>query len=253
MSEIKIIPLGTVSPFCTDKNNCPGYLIRYKDYNILLDCGNGITKRLTLPKDLENLHIFISHFHIDHFGDLGTLQYASFCLHNLGMLKDKIKVYLPKNDFGFNKKSITEREESYAEYFDIEDNQVINIVDLKITLKNNNSHSIESFMIKVESPEFKIVYTSDIGISNLDDLVEFSRNSDLLICECSFILKHNSNCPTHFTAHQAGLLAKDSNCKELLLTHFWPLEDQDLYLNEALEVFENSRLPEEGKEYILKK
>ena len=240
MSEIKIIPLGTVSPFCTDKNNCPGYLIRYKDYNILLDCGNGITKRLNLPADLENLHVFVSHFHIDHFGDLG-------------MLKDKIKIYLPKNDFGFNKKSITERKESYAEYFDIEDNKALSIDDLKITLKNNNSHSIESFMIKVESPDFKIVYTSDIGTSNLDELVEFSRGADLLICECSFILKHNSNCPTHFTAHQAGLLAKDSNCKELLLTHFWPLEDQDLYLNEALEVFENSRLPEEGKELILKK
>ena len=34
---------------------------------------------------------------------------------------------------------------------------------------------------------------------------------------------------------------------------FRPLEDQELYLNEALEVFENSKLPEEGKELILKK
>ena len=46
------------------------------------------------------------------------------------MLKDKIKIYLPKNDFGFNKKSITERKESYAEYFDIEDNKVLSIDDL---------------------------------------------------------------------------------------------------------------------------
>jgi ribonuclease BN (tRNA processing enzyme) len=160
---------------------------------------------------------------------------------------------MPKNDYGFNKKSITERTESYAEYFDIEDNQVIHIDDLKITLKNNNSHSIESFMIKIENSDFKVVYTSDIGTSNLDELVEFARNADLLICECSFILKHNSNCPTHFTAHQAGLLAKDSNCRELLLTHFWPLEDQNLYLEEALNVFNNSKLPEEGKELILKK
>ena len=77
----------------------------------------------------------------------------------------------------FNKKSITERKESYAEYFDIEDNKVLSIDDLKITLKNNNSHSIESFMIKVESPDFKIVYTSDIGTSNLDELVEVTPNN----------------------------------------------------------------------------
>lgn len=253
MKEIKVIPLGIVSPFCTDKNNCPGYLIKYKEHNILLDCGNGITKRLNLPNDLNNLHIFVSHFHIDHFGDLGTLQYASFCLHNLDLLKNKIKIYLPKNDFGFNKKSIIERQESYSEYFDIEDNQVIVIDDLKITLKNNNSHTIESYMIKIETKDFKIVYTSDIGTTNLNELVNFSKDADLLICECSFILKHNANCPTHFTAHDAGKLAKDSNCKKLLLTHFWSLENQELYLNEALEVFENSSLPIEGKEYILKK
>ncbi len=253
MEEIKVIPLGTVSPFCTNTNNCPGYLIKYKNYNILLDCGNGITKRLNLPSNLENLHIFVSHFHIDHFGDLGTIQYASFCLYNLGLLKDKVKVYLPKNDYGFNKKSITERKESYTEYFDIEDNQVIMIDDLKITLKNNNSHSIESFMIKLESKDFKIVYTSDIGITNLDELVHFSKDSDLLICECSYLVKHNACSTTHFTAHDAGVLAKESNSKELLLTHFWPLENQELYLNEALEVFENSRLPIEGKEFILKK
>lgn len=252
MNEIKIIPLGTVSPFCTEDANCPGYLIKYKNYNILLDCGNGITKRLDLLKDLENLSIIITHYHIDHFGDLGTLQYASFCLHNLNLLENKIKIYLPKNDYLYNKKSIVERRETYSDYFDIENNKSIFIDDLKITFKDNHSHSIESFMVKLENKDFKIIYTSDIGKSNFIDLINFLRNADLLICESSYILKHNSNCSTHFTAHDAGVLAKESNCKELILTHFWPLEDKQLYLEEALEVFDNSKLPIEGKELILK-
>ena len=253
MEEIKIIPLGIVSPFCTSENNCPGYLIKYKEHNILLDCGNGISKYLNLPNDLKNLHIIISHFHIDHFGDLGTLQYASFCFNNLGMLDNKINIYLPRNDYGYNKKTILERTESFSEYHDIEDGKTIYIDDLKITFKNNNSHTIESFMIKVENNDFKIVYTSDIGTTNFEELVNFSKDADLLICESSFIVKHNSNSTTHFTAQKAGFLAKESNTKKLMLTHFWPLEDKNEYLDEALNVFENTILPVEGKELILKK
>ena len=253
MEEIKIIPLGIVSPFCTSENNCPGYLIKYKEHNILLDCGNGITKYLNLPNDLNNLHIIITHYHIDHFGDLGTLQYASFCFNNLGMLKNKINIYLPKTEYNFNKKSIVERKESFSRYLDIENDKTIFVDDLKITFKDNKSHTIESFMIKLENKDFKIIYTSDIGTTNFNELVNFSLNADLLICESSFLLKHNANSTTHFTAYKAGILAKESNSKKLVLTHLWPLENKNEYLDEALTVFKDTIIPTEGKTLILKK
>lgn len=41
--KIEIMPVGTVSPYCKGKHNCPGFLIKYKDKRILLDCGNGIS------------------------------------------------------------------------------------------------------------------------------------------------------------------------------------------------------------------
>ena len=53
--EIKV--LGTVSPYCKDDKNCPGYLVTNDQTKILLDCGNGITRNLKLPDDLENLNI----------------------------------------------------------------------------------------------------------------------------------------------------------------------------------------------------
>ena len=108
-------------------------------------------------------------------------------------------------------------------------------------------------MIKLENKNFKIIYTSDIGTTNFNELVSFSKNADLLICESSFILKHNSNSSTHFTAYKAGILAKESNCKKLVLTHFWPLENKNEYLDEALTVFDNTIIPTEGKALILKK
>ncbi len=77
MSKIIITPLGTISPYTKGNMNCPGFLVEYNSKKILLDCGNGITRLLNFPNDLKDLNIIITHYHKDHFGDIGALQYAS--------------------------------------------------------------------------------------------------------------------------------------------------------------------------------
>lgn len=253
MKEIKITPLGTVSPYPKDDMNCPGFLIEYNNKKVLLDCGNGITRLLKFPKDLNNLNVIITHYHKDHFADIGSIQYASYVYHNLGLLKNKVNIFLPKRDFNYSKKSIMENNESYCNYIDIVDKYNFNIDDLKITFKDNKSHTIESFMVKLESNSKKIVYTSDIGTSNFNKLIEFCKDSDLIICESSFLRKHNSNSATHMTAYAAGILAKKAQAKKLLLTHFWPEEDRKLYVDEAKENFENAESAKEGKQLILRR
>ena len=253
MNEIIIIPLGTISPYPKDNMNCPGFLIIYKDKKILLDCGNGITRLLNFPNDLNNLHVFLTHYHKDHIGDTGVLQYSSYVYHNLGLLDEKIKIYMPEKDFRFNKESIIQNEESYCDYIDINSNSEFDIDDLKISFNDNKSHTIESYMVKLENKDFKVIYTSDIGTTNFDNLIHFCKNSDLIICESSFLKKHNSSSTTHLTAYDAGKLAKESNSKQLLLTHFWPEEDKNLYLKEACKVFDNTLVAEEGKKIILRR
>lgn len=245
--KINITPLGTVSPYPKGNMNCPGFLAEYNGHKILLDCGNGITSLMKMPDDLQKLHIIVTHYHKDHFGDLGALQYASFAYHNLRLLKEQIKIYLPENDFANNKKSIICNKESFAEYFYVSNNFSFNINDLKISFYDNKSHTIETFMVKLETTDFKIVYTSDLGTTNFEKAVEFCKNSDLIICESSFLKKHNSQSKTHLTAFDAGLLALKSEAKKLVLTHFWPEEDKMLYLEEAKTVFQNCELAEEGK------
>lgn len=253
MSKIEIIPLGTVSPYPKENMNCPGFLIKYNNKNVLLDCGNGITRLLKLPKDLENLNVIITHYHKDHFGDIGALQYASYVYHNLGILNSKIKIYLPENDINFSKQMIISSPESYAEYFDIKDNFSFSVDDLNVSFKDNNSHSIESFMVKLQNKDFKIVYTSDVGITNFNALIDFCKDADLLICESSFLKRHNSNSKAHLTAYDASILAKKSNSKKLLLTHFWPEEDKNSYLNEAMQNFQNVEASHENKKLVLER
>ena len=253
MSKIERIPLGTVSPYPKENMNCPGFLIKYNNKNVLLDCGNGITRLLKLPKDLENLNVIITHYHKDHFGDIGALQYASYVYHNLGILNSKIKIYLPENDINFSKQMIISSPESYAEYFDINDNFSFSVDDLNVSFKDNNSHSIESFMVKLQNKDFKIVYTSDVGITNFNALIDFCKDADLLICESSFLKRHNSNSKAHLTAYDASILAKKSNSKKLLLTHFWPEEDKNSYLNEAMQNFQNVEASHENKKLVLER
>ena len=253
MSKIIITPLGTISPYTKGNMNCPGFLVEYNNKKILLDCGNGITRLLNFPSDLKDLNVIITHYHKDHFGDLGALQYASYVYHNLGLLDKKIKIYLPKNDIGFNKESITSNYESYSDYYDINDSYSFSIDDLNITFENNNSHTIESYMVKLQNKDFKIIYTSDIGTTNLNELVDSCKDADLIICESSFLQKHNVNSKTHMTAYEAGILANKSKAQKLLLTHFWPEEDKNLYLEEALQSFYNVETAVENKKIILRK
>lgn len=262
MKEITIIPLGTVSPFPYKEHNCPGFLVKYNDKKILLDCGNGITRYLHLPYDLENLNIIITHLHKDHFGDIGCLQYASYVYHNLGRLKERIQVYLPKNDIGYNKKSITSNEESYSEYHDINEDEKIKIDDLNISFKDNHSHNIESYMIKLENEDFKIIYTSDIGTTNLEEAAEFCKNSDLIICESTYLKRSKTNSKYHLTIEDAALLANKSRSRELLLTHLWPeynfkdhFDDslEETYLERAKQIFRNLDIAEENKKLVLRR
>ena len=253
MKEIAITPLGTISPYPKGNRNCPGFLVQYNNNNILLDCGAGVTWLLKFPQDLENLNVIISHYHKDHFSDIGAIQYASYVYHNLGLLDKKIKVYLPKNDFMFNKKAIISNKESYLDYIDVENGYSFLIDDLKITFEDNKSHTIEAFMTKLENNDFKIIYTADIGTSNFESLIDFCLDADLIICESSLLKKYNSNSSTHMRAYDAGRLAKMANARRLLLTHFWPEEDIREYLMEAKEVFSNVDEALEGKKLVLKK
>jgi ribonuclease BN (tRNA processing enzyme) len=251
MDDIIITTLGTVSPYTKGNMNCPGYLIEYHDKKILLDCGNGITRLLEFPNILKNLTVIVTHFHKDHFGDLSSLQYATKVYNRLGLINEKMQVYLPKEDYKSFKQAITGDSDSFADYIDIVDGYSFMIDDMKITFYNNGSHTIPSFMVKLENTNNKIVYTSDIGTTNYNGLVNFCKNSDLLICESSFLLKHNANSTTHMTAYMASMLANDANVDKLLLTHFWPEEDKELYLAEAKENFLNTEVAIEGEKIVL--
>jgi len=75
--------------------------------------------------------------------------------------------------------------------------------------------------IELESGQ-AVVYSGDSEYCA--NLVELGRSADLLILECAFPEEMQSI--GHLTPSLAGRIARESRCKKLLLTHFYPPCDE---------------------------
>lgn len=274
MNELIVTPLGTVSPNCYKDLNCPGYLVENNSHKVLLDCGNGISRLLELPKDFENLIIVISHLHKDHYGDILSLGYASYIARNLGYLKKRIKVYIPEADiidgrltyydvYGYaqyynEKVALPDYQflmnfgkEHFLEFITYNENTELVHGDMKLSFRNN-PHQINTYSTKVETDNHTIVYSADTGFQD-NSLEAFAKDVNLLICESTFLKGQTRIGNNHLYAYEAGMIATRANVDKLLLTHFYPYIDKELYVKEAIEEFENTQAAIEGKKLILRR
>ena len=266
--ELKV--LGSVSPYPKGDKNGVSNLIIDGDYKILLDCGPGSTRLLNMEDDLNNLIVIISHLHKDHYADLLALGYASFVYHNLGYLNKRIPVYIPYGDkiekeehYGSNdngwgirtqKVNLPDYEylknfgnEHFLEFIDYNSDVELTHGELKCEFVSN-PHPLNTYSVRVENGKQSFVYSADTGFQN-NYLIELADNADLFICEATFLKGQNKKIDNHLYAYEAGLIAKEANVKELLLTHFWPGADKQKYVDEASDVFKNVHAAEEGKVY----
>src|SRR5262245_56975931 len=74
--KLTILGSGTLIP--NGSRNSAGYFVELPDARIMLDCGAGTLHALArygLPWE-RTTHLFISHFHVDHIGELASLLFA---------------------------------------------------------------------------------------------------------------------------------------------------------------------------------
>ena len=249
---MKLTVLGTVSPYLRFDHNGPGFLIEDDVHKVLLDCGSGITRCLKLPYHLEGLHIFVSHFHRDHYNEIYNIQYASHTFHNLGELQQPIDIYLPITPPERYSDVVTE-EYAFANYHKILDEfNGVQVGNLNVTFCLTG-HTAESYAFKVSNGKNTIVYTSDISFEAKDAIAKFAKDADLLICDSSLLESYGfPEINSHITAKQAATIASESNVKQLMLTHFWPAEfTTRKHIEEAITIFDDVIAAYEGTEIYL--
>lgn len=91
----------------------------------------------------------------------------------------------------------------------------------------------------------KITYSGDTR--PCEEMIMLARDSTLLIHEATFLQQDARNAEehAHSTSQDAAFIARESNSKELILTHIstrYAKEFEDEMLREAKEIFENTKI-----------
>jgi ribonuclease Z len=204
------------------------------DDQTVFDLGSGSLKNLITSKiDTNRLSkVFISHSHADHITDLIAFLWTI----QIGGRTTSLDLYGPlgfrrifdllltctSTPEGFFKFPLTIHELSFGD-------RVENIRTCKA------SHSIPTLAFRVESPDGTFCYSADTVYS--PEIVNLAKNVDLLLHEATFLEDQVqiANLTRHSTARSAGITARESEAKKLVLFHIPPPNDhrEQEFQNEA--------------------
>jgi ribonuclease BN (tRNA processing enzyme) len=224
-TRVTILGSGTCVP-SLERSAC-AVLIKTGRAVIVMDCGPGTMRRLveTETAVTDVTHLFFSHFHPDHTGELATFIFAN-------KYPDQSRRRLPLTLIAGNGFStfFKHYRSVYGHWIDLPPDR-FSLVELDAAGVDAGefadfsvaalpvAHNPESLAYKITGADGKtIVYSGDTDVS--ENLVELARGADLLICEAAFPAEHKV--PGHLTPPEAGLIAVRAGVRSLVLTHFYP-------------------------------
>lgn len=207
------------------KRNAPGYYLEVFDMQILIDCGSGTILQLERAgKNYKSIDaVFITHTHPDHISDLMPFIHALLATPGFKREKDLLIVG-PKGSKKFYEScisSVIKRPKSFTiEVVEIEDKLGLKYLNV---FSKKTAHSENSIAYRLEDGEKSLVITGDCDYD--EGIVEFSKDADLLIIDCSF--PDAMKVPGHLTPKECGLVAKKAKVKKLILSHLYPTSYPD--------------------------
>ena len=99
----------------------------------------------------------------------------------------------------------------------------------------------------------KLTYLTDTR--PCDNIIRFCKNSDLFICEGMYGERdkiENAKKYLHMTMYEACEIAKQTNPKEMWLTHYSPSENKPfIYENELKQIFSNVKICRDGEKKVI--
>lgn len=220
--RLTILGAGTCMP--SPVRGCAAYWIEADTVRLRLDCGPGSVSamaRFGLPWETLT-HQFISHFHLDHVGELPGLLFSfkygrsaprslpltivgpiglsayveqANALHQAGLLDQEFPVRI--------------RELAPGDALALAEGMTLRVA--------KTPHTPESLAVRLETEGRVLGYTGDTAAA--PELVTFFAGADLLIAECSY-LEPKPGVP-HLAADEVATLASAAQVGQLVATHFY--------------------------------
>ena len=223
--KLTILGSGTCIP--NAHRGSSGYLLETTNSKILLDCGSGTTWKLEKLgiNYLEIDHIFFSHIHPDHTGDLVPFLFATKYNHS-NKREKPLSVWGGKGFIKF----FNALRKPYGDWI-VPDVLSVNefkggsetFEDFKL-LTTQVPHHESSIAYRIESDDKTLVYTGDTDYS--DSLINLSYQADLLIIECALVSERNKT-THHLAPNDVIKIVNSAKPNKVVVTHFYPECDED--------------------------
>ena len=219
--EMKLTVVGCSPAWPNPGGAQSGYLIE-SDGRVLLDCGAGVLAKLRELEDWPHVDaICLTHFHLDHWGDIVPWVWALW--FGPASEQPRPQLWVPPGGETLLRE-IGERLGT-AEMFEMaftvheyEDGKEFETAGFRITPRRVLHYELVAFGFRASSNGKTIAYSGDSGPS--DQLHELARDADLFLCEAT-LLEPNPEGGTrgHLAADEAKAAFEAAGAKRLLLTH----------------------------------
>ena len=226
---MKLTTLGTGTIALTPARVRAGHLIESGSVRLLLDCGSGVVQRLAdnqVPW-MAITHVALTHFHIDHHGDLPSLIFA-WRHGDLPARTAPVEIIGPAGTRALLERlaaaygawvtepgfPLTVREMDFGASLALADG--LELECRKVP------HTDESVAYSITAGGKRVVYTGDMGFD--EGLATWAAKCDVLLCECS--LPAAMAIPEHLTPEQCAAIATIAKPGLLALTHLYPPLDR---------------------------
>jgi ribonuclease BN (tRNA processing enzyme) len=225
--RLTVVGSGTISLSAT--RGCAAYLLDAGDVHLLMDCGPGAAHTMARHgMDWWGVtHIALTHWHLDHIGDLPTLIFAWRHARVQPRTAPLTIIGPPGTRDLLARWAAALGDWLLIPGFPLEIVEPLLEAPLALSpevmlTSRSVPHTAESVAYSVECDGRRLVYTGDTG----DDpaLGAWAAGCNVLLAECS--LPESMAVPIHLTPTQTGALALAANPQVLVLTHLYPPMDE---------------------------
>ncbi|MBW1788087.1 MAG: MBL fold metallo-hydrolase [Deltaproteobacteria bacterium] len=223
--RLTVLGSGTAVPL-RDRSS-PSLVVWLQNGPVVLDLGPGTLRQMTrVGIRHETLrHIFLTHFHPDHTGDLVHFLFAT---RNPDVLRHRATVVIA-GAIGLNA-FIGRLQNAWGDWLTLPP-ELMKVHEFALTEKLETEygdftvvtspvvHTPHSLAYRLTDREGRsVVFSGDTGYCQA--LVDLSTGADLLVLEASF--PEGQAVEGHLTPAEAGRVAAEAGVQRLVLTHFYP-------------------------------
>lgn len=201
-----------------------GYLLERPGGRLLVDCGPGVLSRLREREGWPHVDaIAITHFHLDHWGDLVPWVWGAMYRAGGVAIADRPELWVHLGGrevlerfgerFGF--RDMFDRVFTVMEY---EAEKPFTAAGFEVKPMRLPHYTLETYGFRLSADGSTIAYSGDSGPS--DRLVALARETDLFVCEATLDRGIDDGEPRgHLSAEEALAAAEEAGTRRVLLTH----------------------------------